>query len=237
MTEVLSRILQRISTVLERTVHLLAKPWSILTNLSLDGILFELSTRATHEDIPYHVYYSLLAHFQQRLPQVTLCSHIVINPAPGMVVLLPKATFFDHVIIKGFRYRPSSRVTSIADSLVAVKTSDLGALRVAELVSIFSLNQVELGGVRTYGQVRWYDIADLTHQSHLWNTLYVAHSKAHIYWPFISSSSSVHVKIYKDPNQSVSNISDSFIDLSDIQCPVVWFKVDMGGQVAWAMKM
>lgn len=161
-----------------RMVRLLAKFCFTVTNFVLDGILFELSTRAMHEEIPYNVYYSLLAHFQQRLPQVTICSHIVLNPVPGTVVLSPKAMFFDHVVIKGFRYRPSSRVTSVADSLVAVKTSDLGALRVAELVSILSVNQVELGGVRTYGQVRWYDLVDLTHQSSLWNTLCVVHSKA-----------------------------------------------------------
>ncbi|KAE9386142.1 hypothetical protein BT96DRAFT_960642 [Gymnopus androsaceus JB14] len=85
---------------------------------------------------------------------------------------IPKATFFDHVIIKGFRYRPSSRVTSVADSLLAIRTSDVGVLQVAELVSILSVNQRELGGVRTYGYVRWYQPIDSNETAkNIWNTL------------------------------------------------------------------
>jgi hypothetical protein len=105
--------------------------------------------------MPSDLYYTVLAHLKNRNPDLELHSHITMAPSLSSKPLLPRATFFDHVIIEHKRYLASSRAVHEADALLAVRTSNNGSLWVGELCDIFMINQPAVG-IHHFGRMRWF---------------------------------------------------------------------------------
>ena len=141
----------------------------MLTRLISAGVSFCLSTRSAHLAIPTELYYILLRHLQTRMPHLQLHSHITLAPSPSSRPLLARASFFDHVVIRGQRFAASTRTTNTSESLVAVSTSALGQTWVGELQYIFSIDQ-DVIGCHRFGKVKWY-IPFAVEENTVWNQL------------------------------------------------------------------
>jgi hypothetical protein len=118
------------------------------------------------------LYYMVLNHFKDRLPNTALHSHIAIAPSPDSQALQPQAVFFDHVVMNHHRYSASHRSTSLADALVAVWISDHGEHRlwVGKLQDIFTVDQARIG-THTFGWMNWFCPTSLDTSGMVWKQL------------------------------------------------------------------
>ncbi len=139
----------------------------------IEGINFQLSIRAEHQDLPLDTYLPLITHLNQRFAELSLHSYLALNTSRDSIMLSPHATLFDHVIIHGMRYWPRSHTTSLENSLVAVRMSDLptSLLHVGKLASIFSVNQTDIGGRHRFGCVRWLKPSTVDLRGTVWQSL------------------------------------------------------------------
>jgi hypothetical protein len=114
-----------------------------------------LSTRSEQASMPSDLYFIVLGHLRSRSPTLQLHSHIALSPSPSSIPLFPRATFYDHVIVRGQKYAASTRNINSRQSLVMVQTSASGQTWVGELQHIFMVNQ-ESVGCHWFGQMRWF---------------------------------------------------------------------------------
>ncbi|KAI0072971.1 hypothetical protein K474DRAFT_1686422 [Panus rudis PR-1116 ss-1] len=120
----------------------------------LHGIKFQLSKKAEKMDLPQDVYNTLLEYFGDRFPTIKLCPWLSMTMDADHIPMQPTASFFDHVILCQNRVTSATRSNAQAESLITVRTSDLGRTWVGELQHIFKFSQAPLGS-HHFGFVRW----------------------------------------------------------------------------------
>lgn len=133
------------------------------------GIQRQLSPRSSKIQMTVEVYDIVLRHMRSRFPSANLRSEMdFFNSDTRMLPLHNRAMSFDYTIINQRRYWASSRTRTAANSLVAIRTGDLGGVSVGELLDIIVIDQGSIQN-QTLGRVRWLVPATLDLTNTFWS--------------------------------------------------------------------
>jgi hypothetical protein len=124
-------------------------------DMTAGSVAIRLSTKSEQASMPSDLYFVVLEHLRSRSPTLQLHSHIALSLSPSSIPLFPRATFYDHIIVRGQKYAASTRNVSSRQSLVMVQTSASGQTWVGELQHIFMVKQ-EMVGCYWFGHMRWF---------------------------------------------------------------------------------
>ncbi|KAJ7774305.1 hypothetical protein DFH07DRAFT_952551 [Mycena maculata] len=155
------------------------------------------------------------------LPTVQLHSYLSVSHTPKSRALYPQAFFFDHAIVKNWRYMVSYRSVSPTSSFVAVRVSTAtnAWLWVGELCAVIVIKQDGLDiGAQTFRYVCWFRPTATDLSGTVWA-------------PF----ESLTVQIWGlDEFTAAEDKPDTLISLQDIICHVARKEVVIWRQRYWA---
>lgn len=138
-------------------------------NHTIDGVQFQLSTRAVVQAMPEDLYSTVLRHFKVRRPDLNLRSWLAASaPDVDSLPLQPSAQFFEHAIVRQVRYVAGRGLKSSADSIVCVQAPMMNVW-VGELLDVFVIDQPRLG-LHRLGRVRWMRPIDIDVSATIWES-------------------------------------------------------------------
>lgn len=118
-------------------------------------IELKLSPRAERQRVPHDLYWQIVRALRATNPLQTYHTVIALPISPSSIYIPDIATFFDYAVVQGSRYLASRRTHTLPDSLVLVRTSDVGGTWAGEVQDVVSY---QADGIphQLFAYVKWF---------------------------------------------------------------------------------